>query len=79
MTGKTLRIEWFTPGTIVWTFDHWEKSQDAPLRDTGLGVYLFDLPLGSVLAKSTLQFHFTWPEDPSWQSDEYQLDIKESS
>jgi glucoamylase len=54
--GKTLRIETLSPAIVHWTCDGWQSSHNGEMRDTGLGVYLTDLPTGEMPAGTILTF-----------------------
>lgn len=42
--GKILRVETLGPAVVHWGVDGWQEAQDTETVDTGLGVYVADLP-----------------------------------
>lgn len=46
--GKTLRLEVLAPAGVPWSSEGWQTTRDMTTRDTGLGLYIADLPTGSL-------------------------------
>ncbi len=65
--GKTLRVEVAAPALIHWSADGWQTSQDAPTRDSGLGVHFVDLPTAKLAAGAEVVFTFSTGQ--AWQWD----------
>jgi glucoamylase len=70
---KRLRVELLYPATIRWSTDGWKTAKEASLRDTGLGIYLADLPTEDLPAGTRLQFAFAG----DGQGEEYIISIAE--
>jgi glucoamylase len=73
--GKTLRIELLAPATVHWSSDGWSTVRDADARDTGLGVYLADLPTADLAEGAGICFTFFWPEADRWEGVDFDLQV----
>jgi glucoamylase len=67
ITGKNLRIEVLAPSIVHWSIDKWETSNDASTRDTGVGVWIADLPSNTMKPGTTIAFTFFWTEAQHWE------------
>lgn len=65
--GKTLRVEVLAPALVHWSTDSWQTLHDIETSDTGLGVYVADLPTAALLTGSRVDFTFYWPETSQWE------------
>ncbi len=70
--GKTLRIETFAPAKIHWTQDAWETQKTTPTRDTGLGIYVADLPT-TKLEKGRIDFTLLWEKTDNWEGRDFSV------
>jgi glucoamylase len=77
-TGKTLRVETLAPALVRWSFDDWHTVHDTEGRDTGLGMYLADLPTSELPAGTAARFTFYWPLDDRWEGVDYAVQIAEN-
>jgi glucoamylase len=77
--GKTLRIEVLAPSRIHWSSDGWGTAQDADTRNTGLGIYVVDLPTTGIPAGAAVQFTFYWPEADKWENTDFSVIIQENN
>jgi glucoamylase len=75
--GKTLRIATQAPALVHWSHDGWQTSQDVTARDTGLGIYVADLPTSSMDAGHALLFTFYWPEAHRWEGADFSVNIQD--
>jgi glucoamylase len=75
--GKTLRIATQAAALVHWSQDGWQTSQDVSARDTGLGVYVADLPTDSMDAGHALVFTFYWPESHRWEGADFSVNIQD--
>lgn len=73
--GKTLRVEVPAPASVHWSSDGWQTTHDAEMWDTGLGLYVADLPTKDLLAANMLVFTFHWTVDGRWEGMEYAVEI----
>src|SRR3954471_5974212 len=75
--GKMLRIATQVPAVVHWSPDGWQTSHDFTSRDTGLGIYVADLPTTSMDAGHTLVFTFYWPESHRWEGTDFSVIIQD--
>lgn len=75
--GQTLRVEVLAPAVVHWSADGWQNVQDVPTRDTGLGVYVADLPTCDLVSDSTVIFTFRWPEADRWEGRNFTVHVGE--
>ena len=73
--GTVLRIELQQPGSVHWSSDFWKTINDSAARDTGLGVYLVDLPSGGLLPGEVLVFTIHWLEEDRWEGSDFAINI----
>jgi glucoamylase len=73
--GKTLRVETAGPALIHWSADGWKTSQDAPTRDTGLGVHSVDLPTEQLTAGTEVVFTFYNTTTKSWDGKNFSVTV----
>ena len=65
--GRILRLETLKPSMAHWSTTGWGTTQDTYSRDTGLGIYVIDLPTESLPAGRRVDFTFYWPDDDRWE------------
>ena len=75
--GKILRIATQAPAVIHWSHNGWQTSNDLPARNTGLGVYLSDLPTKGMDPGHTIVFTFYWPEAQRWEGTDFSVIIQD--
>ena len=63
--SKTLRIMLLSPARVHWSIDGWKTSHDTETRDTGLGIYILDLPTTSLPPGGPGGVHVLWPDRES--------------
>ncbi len=71
IAGKTLRVEVTSPAMLHWSADGWQTAQDAEMPDTGLGVYIADLPTSKLQHGSQVVFTFHWTTPDKWEGANY--------
>jgi len=64
--GQILRLELSSPALVHWSVDRWQTSFDVETKDSGLGVYLIDLPTAQLPAHTDIVFTFYWIEKNEW-------------
>jgi len=74
--NKTLRVVLLSPGRIHWSIDNWQTSHDTDARDTGLGIYILDLPTASLPPGGQAVFTFFWPNENRWEGTDFQVTIE---
>ncbi|HEX9029362.1 MAG TPA: glycoside hydrolase family 15 protein, partial [Anaerolineales bacterium] len=72
--GKKLRIEVRQPAQVHWSTDGWQTAQDLATRDTGIGVWLVDLPLESLNSGQQVVFTFHWPDH--WEGENFTVTVE---
>jgi glucoamylase len=65
--GQILRIEVLEPARVHWSKDGWQTVQDVETRDTGLGIYIADLPTDDLPSGTNLSFTFYWLKTNAWE------------
>jgi glucoamylase len=73
--GRILRIELLAPARIHWSMDGWSSTLDTETRDTKLGVYVGDLPTGSLASGTTISFTFYWSEGERWEGTDFSVSV----
>jgi len=73
--GKILRVELSGPGTVRWSSDGGKTSQTSAARDTGLGVYVVDLPTKPLPTGSEITFAVGSPEGVNVGGENYLVGI----
>jgi glucoamylase len=76
--GKTLRVEVLAQANVHWSSDDWLTAHDANTRDTGLGLYVVDLPTALIPAGSAVCFTFFWSEVNKWEKTNFSVNISEA-
>jgi glucoamylase len=71
--GMTLRLEALKAALVRWSSDGWKTVQGTGTTDTGMGVYIADLPTESLSAGTTLKFTFYWQETGRWEGVDYEV------
>ncbi len=75
--GKKLRIELFAPAIVHWSNDHWKTSHDVETRDSGMGIFLVDLPDPGLKTGEQIFFTFHWHDPDRWEGQDYEVTIVE--
>jgi len=73
---KKLRIKLLKPAVVHWSLDGWQSFQDHKTRDTGLDLYLLDLPTASLAPGSRVVFTFFWPDENRWEGTDYSVTVE---
>ncbi len=74
-SGKALRVEVLAPAKVHWSSDGWNQVHDADTQDTGLGVYVADLPTTELPAGTKLCFTFFWKGTDRWEGTDFEVEI----
>lgn len=77
--NKTLRIVLLSPARVHWSMDSWSTAKDSDTRDTGLGIYVLDLPTAALPAGGEAVFTFFWPDQNRWEGKDYRVTIEAAS
>jgi glucoamylase len=73
--GKRLRVETRAPTLVHWTSDEWATTHDTNARDTGLGMWIADIPTEKLAAGSAVQFTFCWADGNRWEGTDFSVRI----
>jgi glucoamylase len=73
--GKILRIEGLAPFRVHWSYNAWANCFDLNSSDTGLGVYIADLPTQSLAAGTSISFTFQWIESGQWEGTDFAVQL----
>lgn len=73
--GRKLRVELPRPAVVHWSFDNWDTVHDAETRDSGLGLYLADLPTDKLTTGAVPCFTFWWSRDDRWEGEDYCVQV----
>ena len=74
--GKILRFVLVSPALVHWSFDRWKNSHDINTTDTGIGVYIVDLPTTDLPVGSRVVFTFYWTKVEKWEGKDYEVIIE---
>jgi len=74
--GKKLRIILLTPGMVHWSVDDWQTTHDTYSCDTGLGIYVIDLPTHNLTTGRKTVFTFYWPDQQRWEGLDYSIVVE---
>jgi len=74
--NKTLRIVLLSPARVHWSVDNWQTSHDTDTRDTGLDMYVLDLPTASLPPGGQVVFTFFWPSENRWENKDYRVMVE---
>jgi glucoamylase len=73
--GKKLRIEALAPMNINWTIDGWKTFATAQSQDTGLEVWVADIPSEALPAGAVVTFTFYWPNVDRWEGADFSVRV----
>ncbi|PTN08255.1 glycoside hydrolase family 15 protein [Nitrosomonas aestuarii] len=75
--GNVLTIALKAPARVHWGINSWKDVQDMNTKNTGLDVYVVELPVAGLKAGETVQFTFYWLDQEKWEDTEYEVLITE--
>ena len=73
--GSTLRIKVLAHAAVRWSADGWKESHDVEAADTGLGVFVADLPTERLPAGSAVVFTFRWTASDRWEGKDFRVAV----
>ena len=77
--GRLLRFELLAPCRVHASLDGWRTTIDVDARDTGLGVWVADIPGSDRLAAgSAVDATFYWPGGDRWEGRDVRVDVVDS-
>lgn len=72
--GRSVRVQMEDQGNVVWTADGGGSSWVAPGQDTGLGLWVAEVPVGDLPTGSHVQWTIRYT-DGTWDPHDYQFRI----
>jgi glucoamylase len=80
VAGQVLRVELLAPARIRYTLDDWRTWFDMDARDTGVGVWVADVPGSDRLPlAAAVGFTVWWPEMGLWEGRDFRVTVSEAS
>jgi len=74
--GRTLRLELMARARVRYSLDGRQSWADLEARDTGLGVWVADVPASDRLAPGgAVDFTFWWPEAGRWEGRDLRVEV----
>ena len=74
--GRTLRIAVPRPAVVRWTAASPETAADAVTRDTGLALFVADLPTSGLAAGAIVRFTLRWAADDRQEDGEFEVAVE---
>ena len=76
--GKQLRLMLPAAALVHWSFDGWQTVRDTPTTDTGLGLYVADLPAERLRPGQEILFTFFWSQLERWEGTDFSVIVERS-
>ena len=73
--GQALTICLLAPAQVHFGIDGWQRAADVTAADSGLGVYLAQLPSAGLKAGQRIEFTFHWSDNSSWEGRDYEVRV----
>ena len=73
---KNLRLALLQPARVHWSLDNWRTTTDTLTADTGLGMWVADLPTSSLPPNSQVAFTFFWLQAQRWEEVDYSVVVE---
>jgi glucoamylase len=73
--GAKLRVEARAAATVRWTANGWKQGHEAEASDTGLGLFVAELPTEGVEAGGAVAFTFRWTEAGRDEGQEFRVAV----
>ncbi|MEO8403385.1 MAG: glycoside hydrolase family 15 protein [Chitinophagaceae bacterium] len=70
--AKTLRIELKNEALVCWTDDNWQTIKQVTTNDTGIGIFVADLPVEKEQV-GQIEFTFFWKEANKWEDKNFSV------
>ena len=75
--GRILRLELLAPARVHYSLDGRQSWTDLDARDTGLGVWVADVPESDRLTTGrSVDFTIWWPDAGRWEGRDMQVEVK---
>ena len=73
--GKILRLILLAPGLVHWSIDGWRTTQDMEATDSGVGIWVLDLPTEKMRVGEKIVFTFRW-KDGEWEDRNFEVVVE---
>ena len=73
--GYSLFIALKARARVHWGMNGWKDVQDLDAEDSGLGLYVAELPVARLAAADTIQFTFLWSDEDRWEGRDYEMQV----
>lgn len=70
-----LRVELLEPGSVRLTLDGWTTHRDLVAIDTGIGLWVVDVPAGSSQEGHAITFTVHWADPDRWQGEDFTVRV----
>lgn len=71
--GNQFTIALRAHALVHWGVNGWQSARDNGATDTGLGVWVTELPVAELTAGETIQFTFYWRDSATWEGQDYEV------
>jgi glucoamylase len=79
VAGRVLRLELLAPARVRYSLDGWKTWADIGARDTGVGVWVADVPGSDGLVPGqAADFTVWWPEAGHWEGRNLRVSVAET-
>ncbi|HUJ86572.1 MAG TPA: glycoside hydrolase family 15 protein [Burkholderiales bacterium] len=73
--GQALTICLPAPAKVHFGLDGWQRTADVAATESGLGVYLAQLPSAELEPGQRIEFTFHWSDNSSWEGRDYEVRV----
>ncbi|WP_370675593.1 glycoside hydrolase family 15 protein [Pleomorphomonas sp. PLEO] len=73
--GHRLTIALTAPALVHWGINGWTNIADTTTVDTGLGLYVVDLPVAELVEGNTIEFTLFWLEQQTWEGQDHRIEV----
>ncbi|RJP19915.1 MAG: glucan 1,4-alpha-glucosidase [Candidatus Abyssobacteria bacterium SURF_5] len=73
--GKDLRLELLASADVRWSSDNWKSINDSLTRETGVGIWVVELPAARLPANTVVRFTFYWIDERRWEGKDFEVTI----
>jgi glucoamylase len=78
-SGKNLTITLKEPALVHWGINGWQNASDVETNQTGLGVFIVELPVRHLKVGETIQFSLKWSATGVWEGQDHEVMVVESN
>lgn len=72
-SGNRFTVALRAPALVHWGINGWKNVQETAMKDTGLGVWVAELPVAGLKAGDSIQFTFHWRDTDQWEGQDYEV------